>query len=248
MKEGNVSFIGAGDLYIDRLTSAGVSTGLVKLGNATKFSLKVDSETKKQLARGRANSGQTLASVTKITGSTISMSLNQLDHQVLAAAFLGDSVAMTGAGGAIVEEPIEAVLDKFVELAHGNVTTVVVKDAATGLITYVANTDYEVNARLGMIKALSTGAIIEGEDLEVNYTWAAETGYRITGATKAVVKAKLVLDGKNDYDGEAVVVKVWEAQLTPSSEIDFLADDFAEIQLEGDMLTPAGKSWPFEVV
>jgi len=348
MQDGILSFIGTGDLYMDRLTSAGASTGLVKVGNATKFALKVDTESKELLGRGRSNAGQTLASVTKITSTTISLSLNQLDLATLATVFMGDKVALSGAGGSVSNETITAAVGKHVELLHGGLTNVVVKSAlggeeelivpttgtpalgnegdgtltdvvgrddikpgvytitciddtisgaevfsvvdpdsiplpnatvgsgyynsqiefilndsegdfasgdiftitvtgGEGIATYTVGTDYTVNARLGLIEVLSGGLISNGQTLKVNYTWAAETGYKITGATQPVVKVRLVLDGKNDYDGAAVRVDVWEANLSPSSEVDFLADEYASLDFEGKMLTPSGKSWPFEV-
>ncbi len=247
MDTGLMSFIGGGDLYMDRLAADGSSQGFVKVGNATKFELKVDSETKKQLARGRDNFGQTLASVTRITGSTIGITLDQIDKDVLAAVFLGSAVERTGAGGSITNEAISAKLGKMVELAHANISAVTVTDA-TGITTYVAGTDYVVHDRLGLIEILVSGSITEGESLLVDYTWAAESGYKITGATQPVVKAALKLDGKNDYDGKPVLVNVFAAQLRPSSAVDFLAEDFAQIVFEGDLLTPTGKSWPFEVI
>jgi hypothetical protein len=347
MQDGIKSFIGTGDLYMDRLTSGGASTGLVRVGNATKFSLKVDTESKELLGRGRSNAGQTLASVTKITATTIGLSLNQLDLATLATIFMGDKVALTGAGGSVSNETITAAIGKHVELLHGGLTNVVVRSAlggeeelivpetgtpgenagngtltgvagrddikpgvytitciddtisgaevfsvvdpdsiplanatvdsgyyndqiefilndstddfevgdiftitvtgGEGIATYTVGTDYTVNARLGLIEVLSGGLISNGQTLKVNYTWAAETGYKITGATQPVVKVRLVLDGKNDYDGAAVRVDVWEANLSPSNEVDFLAPEFASLDFEGKMLTPSGKSWPFEV-
>jgi len=366
MQPGILSFIGGGDVYMDRLTAAGVSTGFKKVGNATKFELKVDTEVKKLRATGRDNYGQTLASVTRITDSTIGITLNQLDNEMLASVFLGESVARTGAGGTVTSEAIVASHDKFVELAHGDISAVSVTVQSASIITgsdstlaaasnwtnvdigsydesgdltltasagdqyctlpvanatttigknyklsfsvanivetwtvkdftgattlgtvsangakeitftaattggfrivanaatssgdfdkftlyqvYTVDTDYTVNTNIGMVKALSTGSIVDGATVYVTYTWAAETGYRITGATQPVVKVGLRLDGKNDYDGEPVIVKVWEANVRPSSAVDFLSPDFLEIQIEGDMVTPSSKSWPFEVI
>jgi len=247
MQSGIMSFIGSGDLYMDRLTSAGVSTGFQLVGNATKLEVKVEAEQKEQLSNGRDTYGQTLASVTRITGTTIGLTLNQLNHQMLAAIFLGNSVAMTGAGGSITSEAVTAREGKWVELAHKGVSSVVVKDV-TDTTTYVSGTDYNVNTRLGMIEILAAGAIADAAVLHVSYTWAAESGYRITGATQPSVKVALRLDGKNDYDGSDVDVRIWEAQLTPNSPVDFLAEDWNELQFEGKLVTPTGRSWPFEVI
>lgn len=247
--QGILSFLGSGDLYMDRLAADGTSQGAILVGNAISLALNVETDNKKLISRKRATYGQTLASVTQITGSTIALTLNQMDVDTMAAVFLGDAVAMTGTGGSITTEAVTAILDKWVDLASpgGGVSTVVVKDA-TDTTTYVEDTDYAVNPRLGMIKALSTGAISESDVLHIDYAYAAESGKRITGATQPIVKVKLRLDGKNVEDGSDVQVNVFEALIKPSSAVDFLAEDFAEIQFEGEMLTPSGKDWPFEVI
>ncbi len=247
--QGLLSFLGSGDLYMDRLAADGTPQGAVLVGNATKLELKVEADTKKLTSKKRTTYGQTLASVTNITGSTVSLVLNQMDVDTLAAVFLGDAVDMTGTGGSITAENVTAILDKYVDLSQpgAGLSAVVVKDA-TDTTTYIDGIDYTINTRLGMIQALSTGAISAGDVLHVDYTYAAESGKKITGATQATVKVKLRLDGKNVEDGTDVQVNVFEALIKPSSPIDFLAEDFAETQFDGELLTPAGKSWPFEVI
>jgi hypothetical protein len=366
MQSGIQSFIGSGDLYIDRLTGAGVSTGFVKTGNVVKMAVQVETETKKLTSKGRDTYGQTLAEIPRITGTNISLTVNQQDVALLAAQTMGEAVELSGAGGTVPAEALVAAHDKYVELAHGGISAVTVKGSATSIITgndstfasasnwvnvdigtydeatdlsltataedqyctlpvanagttsgkkyrltftvanlvgswtikdfdgtntlgtvtadgaqvidftaastgglrivantatasadfdtftlfqrYDVNTDYTVNTRLGAIQALSTGTIANAGTVYVDYTWAAETGYKITVATQPVVKVALRLDGKNDYDGSSVIVKVWEAHLRPASELDFLADDWNEIQFEGEMITPDGYSWPCEII
>lgn len=245
-----MSFIGGGDLYMDRLTASGESTGLIKAGNAIKLALRVASETVKLTARGRDNYGQTLASVTRITASTVNLDLNQIDRHTLAAIFMGEAADRTGAGGDVTDKEITARVGRWVELGHLNVSAVVVKDNDDiAPITYTAGIHYELSPRLGMIRVLAAeGGPAEGDTLVINYTWAAETGFRITGATRPEVKVALLLDGKNDHDGTPVIVKVFEGHLRPASEVDFLSEDFTTLQFEGEMITPPGKSWPFEML
>ena len=366
MQSGIQSFIGSGDLYIDRLTAAGVSTGFVKTGNVVKMAFQVETDTKKLTSKGRDTYGQTLAEVTRITGTNISLTVNQQDVSLLAAQSMGEAVAMDGAGGDITDEELTVAHDKYVELDHGVISAVTIRGSASSIITgndstfadtsnwanvdvdafdattdmtmtasaadqyctlpvanagttsgknytltfsvanlvgtwtvkdfagtntlgtvtadgdqsitftaastgglrlvagtdtasgdfddfelyqtFVEDTDYEVNTRLGAIKALSTGTMTDESTVYVDYTWAAESGYKITVATEPVVKVALLLDGKNDYDGTSVIVKVWEAHLRPASELDFMADDWNEIQFEGEMITPTGYSWPCEII
>lgn len=247
--QGTISFLGSGDLYMDRLTSAGVAQGSTLLGNATAFELSVEADEVEQLSNKRDTYGQTITSSAKITGSNISITLNQYDVDVFAAAFMGEAVALSDAEATVETEAVTAILDKWVDLGapQGGVSAVVVQDD-TDTTTYVLGTDYEINPRLGMIKALSTGSISASDVLHVDYTAAVTTGYKITGATQSTVKVKFRLDGKNVDTGDDVQVNVFEAVVKPGGAIDFLGEEYGEVTLEGKMLTPSGKSWPFEII
>jgi len=238
------SFLGSGDLYIDRLTEAGVATGLEKVGNADKFEIKAEAEVLEQTSKGRDTYGQVLASASLAKPSTLGITLNQLDRKALAMAFLGEDADISIAGSSVTDEALTAKLDKWVEVAFRDISTVIVTDS-TGTTTYVLDTDYIVHARLGMIQALSTGAITEDESLLVDYAYAGESGYRVEGATKPTIRAKLKLDGKNFANGKACIVEVYEAQLAPDSAVDFLSDEFSVLELTGTMITPDDKDHPF---
>lgn len=301
-------FLGTGDLYMDRLTSAGVAQGLMLLGNSIKFEIQPNAEQKDLVSRKRDTSGQVLASVTKQQPSAFSVTLNEFDKDLLAAAFMGAVTTQTGAGASVTDEEITAVLDKFVELDYREISAVTVShkngdDAAAwqattayttadyvlkvvtnnrfykcttagtsggseptwpttlgatvndgtavwtdmGTIVAALTTDYTLNTRLGMVKAVSTGAIVAGETLNVDYTWAAQDGYDIVGATQPIVKCRFLLDGKNDVTGKKCIVDVYEANVKPSSPIDFLSEEYAEVTLEGTMVTPSGLSQPFDI-
>lgn len=116
-----------------------------------------------------------------------------------------------------------------------------------GLIEMTLNTDYDVHYRLGMLRPLTGGAIDAGDVLLVDYDHSAVSGKRIRGATQPTIKARLVLDGQNFVDGKDNRVEIYEAQLKPTSAVDFLADDFTALSLEGTLVTPVGYDHPFKV-
>lgn len=124
---------------------------------------------------------------------------------------------------------------------------------ASGTVTgsaggnYVAGEDYLVNKTLGWIKALSTGAIMDGQPLEVSSTYGAITGTEIKGSTQTQVRAKFKLDGINFADQLPVIVTVHEGVIAADSAFDFLADDFNTVSLPGRMKTPSGFNEPFTV-
>ena len=296
-------FLGSGDLYMDRLTTAGGAQGLTLLGNATKFELEAKADTKDLVSKKRDTAGQLLASVTKGQPPTISITLNEYDKDILATAFLGEATAQTGAGGTITDEVITGIADKYVEVSHRVISAVTVSrkggddavawvaatayavgdyvvpssanqhmykctvagtsDATTeptwptdgttvvdatatwqdmGLIIATVDTDYLLQDRLGMMQILSSGSIEDGEQLNVDYTWSAQDGYDITVGTTPMVKCRFILDGINDVNGKNCIVDILEANVKPSGLIDFLADDYAEVTLEGTIITPAGQT------
>jgi hypothetical protein len=241
------SFLGSGDLYMDRLTDAGVQQGAKTTGSATKFALNPESEIKEQIGKGRTTHGQVSASATMPGKTNINITLNQLDAENLAVAFLGDVSAFTQASGSISGEAITAHADRYTELAKEAVSNVVVKDDAD-TTTYVEGTDYILHERLGMVKPLSTGDIADGATLHVNYDHAEVTAEKITGGTSPIIRARLLLDGKNFVDGRNCKVLVYDARLRPNTEVDFLSDDFLPLDLTGVCEIPEGKDEPFEIV
>lgn len=243
------SFLGSGRVFIDRLTDAGVATGLKIAGACTKFEINTESELKEQTSKGRDDYGQVLASVTLPGKSNISLTLNQLDAENLAMAFLGSQSPNDQAAGTVASGTPEAVIAHvgyYSDLEFEMVSTVVVKDDSDST-TYVAGTDYEVDARLGLIKTLAGGSISEGDTLHVSYTYAKVDKTKIVGADSPILRASLLLDGKNMVNGKDVHVRVPLARLKPSSAVDFLSDDFLPLELEGLCEIPDDGSPSFEI-
>lgn len=250
MESTQQGIIAGGDLYFDFLTGLGASTGFDLAGNAVKLVPKVETETLENKLNGRDTLGQTGDSYTRITSSTISFSMNRYDPRIVAAFFMGSAVDISAASGAYTAT-ITAIHDKWVPIEQLNLTTCVVKDE-TDTTTYVEDTadpDYEINLRAGLIKVLSTGTILDGAVLHLSGDKAAATGSKITGATSPVINVGLYMDGKNYVDGTDLKLRVWKAQLRAEGDFDLLSQGgFPELGFTGTMITPTGKSWPFEIV
>lgn len=239
------SLLCAGDVYLDRLDGDGTTNGYLLTGNAVKLEIQPQAEIKEQTSKGRATYGQVLASVAINQPAQLTIDLNQLDRTNLAMAFMGTDSDIAVTGASVSDEAVTAQHDKYTPLEYRDVSSVVVTDS-TGVTTYVADTDYTVNARTGMIMALSTGDIADAESLLVSYTYATHAGYKVVGGTQPTIRARILMDGKNLVNDRSCFVTIWEAQVTPASPVDFLADEFAALSLTGTMLTPTGKSSPFQ--
>ena len=216
------------------------------MGNATKFAITEGGEIKERKSRMRDTYGQVLDSVPVKEAAKIAVTVDDLKVENLALALLGDTSDISVSAGSVTDEAMTARHDKYVALAHRDISSVVVTDSG-GSTTYVANTDYVVHQRLGMIKALSTGSITDGQSLLVDYSYGALSGTKIEGSARPIIKGALKLDGENQVTEKDCIVDVWEAVLQPAAEVDFLAEEFNSLELEGTLNTPTGRSDPYEV-
>lgn len=242
-------FLGAGDLYMEVYNA---TTGLFNAPTgpyeATKFEVAPKSDIKEMSSKGRTTYGQVIESVPLPQPAEFSIALPEVNRESLLLALLGTSTVINDAGGTITDEVMVAKKGSWVKLTKQNFAAAgfVVKNSG-GTTTYVLGTDYDVNWALGWVKILEASAIVDGASLNVTGTYNARTGSKISGATNAQLRARFTLHGVNFADGLPCIVTVHEAILAASSAFDFLADDFASIEMSGKLKTPVGKTEPFTV-
>lgn len=242
------SFLGSGDGYLELMT-AGKGTGLKLAGNITKLEITPDGDLKEQTSKGRNSYGQVIASAVLPKPTKVVIDLNQLDPDTVAMAVMGDKVVINEAGGDVTGEALTLATEGWFDLTKRNLSDsgLVVTLKETPATTYALGEDFEVHYRLGMIRRLSGGAIPSDAAILVDYTHQAVSGSRVRGAVQPVIEARIVLDGKNYVTERDVTVVVYKARLKPTSAIDFLADDFTALSLEGTCIVPEGKDEPFHV-
>ena len=240
------SFMGAGDIYIDRMVN-GISQGMVGPIYADKLEIKPSVDTKEATSKGRYTYGQVLDTVNLAKPTEFTLDLSEVTGDILVMAFLGTSTVLNQTAGNLTAQPVTIKKGKWVDLGKKNLNaTVTVKDT-TAVTTYIEGTDYILNRPLGWIKVLDTSAIVDAASLKVTAAYYAATGSKISGSTLTEVRAHLVFDGINQADGTQVTAEVWEAVLSADSAFDFLGNDFGKVSLKGKLKTPVGKSEPFTV-
>lgn len=244
-------FLGSGDVYIDRLTDAGVSSGgFIRVGNATVFSLEPQSEERQRVSRGRDDYGVAKDSVRLAQPAVLSITFDEIDEQNLALALMGTLSKENTAAAPFTDQAVVVKLDQWVPIGTRiNLDTSVTVTNSAATTTYVENTHYELNRRLGLIRAISGvgGGMTEGQSILVDGTERARTDDVIQGGVRAQIKIAIRLDGKNQVNGQSVIVEVYEANLSPSSAFDFLAEDFATLELQGSAIKPANRPAPYVV-
>jgi len=226
-------YLGSGQVYA---RVAGAAAGLFEIGNVSKLDIAIK-ENKPKLGDFRKPGGGTYASVSRISEATLSMTLNDLNKTNVARAVFGTESEVAGA--TVADEAVTAYKLAIVPLAHPKPTAVTVKDSATGLITYVANTDYEVRA--GGIYIIGTGAITESQALKVSYTYAAYD--KVEAMTSGAVTLELHFEGLNEANsGKPVIVDIYRAQLSPTKALSLLGDKFADLEVEAEILSDTSKT------
>ncbi|MFZ6767764.1 hypothetical protein ACO0LM_11840 [Undibacterium sp. Di26W] len=245
----STGFLGAGDVFIEKFDPA-TAAWLPAVGpyETSKLEIKMNSDLKEQTSKRKATYGQTTTSVALPKPADFSIEFAQVDAETLQMALMAEATTINQASGTVADEVVVAKVGAWVKLAHDNVagTGVVVKNSA-GTTTYDKDVDYEINYRLGMLRALKDSDIADLASLKVSYGYNAVTGTLLSGAKVNQIKIRITMDGVNFADNLPAVLKVHQAVLSPDTAFDFLSNDFGKVGLKGRMETPAGKSEPFTV-
>ena len=242
------SFLGAGDIYINRMVD-GVKQGMVGPIKANKLEIQPQVDTKQSTSKGRNDYGQVLESVNLAQPTEFSMELKEVTGDILVMAFLGTSAAMTQTSGSLADFDVTVTRKgSWLPLGKKNMESLVSVENVGGTVTYVEGVDYELNRPLGWIRILPGSAIVVGAHVLVTGGYDASTGTLISGSTRTEVRAEIVFDGINQADGSQCTVEIFEAVLSADSAFDFLADDFSNVSLTGNLKTPVGKTSPYEVL
>jgi len=168
---------------------------------------------------------------------TLAMTIENISDENLALALYGSAAAVVGA--TVSDELLEARHDLWVALDNINVSAVVVGDDATPTITYVLDTDYELNEATGSIRVLSTGAITDLQVVFVDYTFASYD--QIEGIETSSAPERWVrFEGLNTADGDKpVVIDVYLASVQPLAELALINEELAEMAVEMTALSDA---------
>lgn len=242
------SFLGAGDIYINRMVD-GVKQGLIGPIYAESLSITPSVNTVQSTSKGRYDYGQVLESVNIAQPTEFSMALKEVTGDILVMAFLGTSETVSVASGALADFEVDVKVGTWTPLGKKNLADLITVENSDGTTTYVEGTDYRLNRPMGYIMALAGGALAApNSKAYVTGAHAAVSGTNIKGSTRTEVRAEIVFDGINQADGTQCTVTIWEAVLSADSEFDFLADDFGNVSLTGNLKTPVGKDAPYEVL
>lgn len=219
--------------------------GELYMGNCPSLGLSIETE-KAEHYSSETGLREKDASVVLEVKRTGSLTCDNMSGTNVALFLSGSTGTITQAGASVTDEVIDVIPGRYYQLGLGastpvgarKVSAVVVTNSA-GTTTYVAGTDYLLDADRGRLQILATGTIVAGE-IKVDYTKAATTweGIRSGAAGELLGALRIVSDNATGDQRDFYMPRV---SLVPSGEIPVIAEgtDFAQMTFDADVLKPA---------
>ena len=230
-------FRGQGPLFIGGRTAAGEPDGLIFVGDVGEVTLepKVDYTEMIEHVTGQGGIG---SSSLKRAQYDIKIMMRSVKPAHLALALQG--VATANTAGTVTNQLHTARPGKFVRLQHVKVSAVVVT-GPSATPTYTAGTDYVVHSSEGLVEVLSTGIIVDGQTLEIDYAYAAQN--HVT-SNPGNADRSIVFAGKNTANNDKTTrCEIYKVRLDPGA-LSLITDEESEYTIGGrvllDSLRPVG--------
>lgn len=234
----------AGDVYLGDVDAQGNVTGPLR-GPLNVPSLTLTPNTVETIERQsykRDTYGQTLDAVNLPNdAANATIQFDSLPAIMLAEALAGTAATFEEPADSVTAEPVELVQGMWVKLPHSNIeggTVVVTVDAA------VVTDDCDIDLEAGLIRANTEAAAGAGT---VDYSTLARSGSRVLGASEISKPRYILLQGENIATGQKVRAEIWRAVLNADQAQELMGREFLTGQLTGAMVTPEGKSSPYQV-
>lgn len=226
-----------------------VDGSFLEWGNSETFNISPQSDEVTIISNLKDTFGQALETMRDPKPTQFSFDINTFNPETFAEVNLGTVTERSTAGSTVTAEGHVAHLGKWIMADFAeSMTAMVVTDTATGLTEYILGTDYEFNNDVG-IRPLSSGSISEDEELDLDYTYETETGYKIAGATDQELTKYIFIDGFERIEGKDCKVKCYKAKFSPTTDIPLLnPGEPAKVSFSGTLVTPVGLTSPYDII
>lgn len=224
-------FSGQGRVYIASRDALGNPLAFKHVGNVPELSLELTTDT---VEHKESRSGNRVVDQIITTGQKINLNLTleEFNEKNFATALYGAANVVTGASVTAEALPTGLAIGDYAKLAHGKVSSLVIKDSAGSPLTLVSGTDYEANLDTGMVKFLTTPGT---QPYKADYTYASTM--KVNMFSQARKEYWLRFDGLNTADGnKPCTIDLYRVTLDPLSSLALITDTFAQFQLKGSGL------------
>lgn len=238
-------FRGQGKAYIGLRDSNGNPLAMRWVGNCPelKVGMSIEYIEHQESYTGQA---QTDLKIVKTKSTTVNFTLEDFSKENLALVTNGTANSIT-AGSAIVGETLNGsttpAVGQVFTAAKRNGSAITVKDSTGAPKTLTKDTNYAIEPYSMTIEILNTttGGPFTGP-LKVDYTPGAMNEIAMFNAAATEYFMRFV--GMNMADsGKIVTVDLFKVQLSPTTELNLVAEDLATLPMEGaaliDLLRPS---------
>jgi len=188
-----------------------------------------------------SQSGQRAVDLTLITeiSVAVNMTMESIESENLAISLKGTSADVIA--GTVTDEAVTGYIDLWTPLDFIQVAAFVLTNVGA-IVTYVLDTDYELDASAGAFRPIGTGTITEGQALLADYTYVAqETVDALTVSANPTRWARF--HGLNTADlDNPVTVDIFKMEITPLAELALINDEIAQMAVEGNALSDATRA------
>jgi len=175
----------------------------------------------------------------------IAMDFNSLPSELLADALAGSMESFNATVKTATGEEFTLSNGMWLKLPHTHIdVSTVVVTTTVGSTVLVLGTDYKIESTTGLILAMNDTAAVA---VTIDYDTLAAKGSRVLGATEISKKRQVIMDGKNLVTGKPVALTVFSAAFSATQAMDLMSREFITGTLEGTMITPEGKTSPYEI-
>jgi len=225
--------LGKGIVYIDRLDASGNRTGELDMGNVELFEITPKPTVITQFS-GRDHTAGLYATAVSQVESGIKITGSEFTKELAALALGGDNSTIVQTASTVTAEPFCASvkLGRWFAVAKRSISAVVIKQ---GVTTLVAGTDYTVDAVVGRIYFLPTGAAVAGTAATADYSYAVVNLDTIRGMTTPLMQCYIRFVG-DPSAGPIVEVEAWKVNLAPTAAVGLIDTKYGSWTLDGSAI------------
>jgi hypothetical protein len=245
--------LGRGEVFVADLKTDGTPKGFRHVGNVPSISVGTSIETKEHFSSMSGLKAQDLQVVLSDSRS-ITLQLEELNHQNLAIAFSGETATETNSGYAGFSEHLmvddgELLAGHWYEIKNAaglravdvDGTKLTVKTNEGPPNTLVEGVDYDLDAKFGKIfmRADSTD-VTDAVALEVGLlvtltadSSAVQTSNLVKGLTSVPVAKAVKIIIENAASGEKTEVQFHKVRLKANGDMSLISDEWQVLPLEG---------------
>lgn len=183
-------------------------------------------------ASGAASASNLSAAINAGAGSGTAYGSGTVAHADVDASVSGSVVTVTAKASGTAGNAI-ALLKSGTNITVSGAT---LTGGTAGGATYVVDVDYKLDPDVGLLELLNTGSIVDGSDIEVEYSLKAATRDRVISGTNAVEGAMMYV-AKNPK-GKNIDYRMLHVQVRPNGDYALKGDEWQQIPMTLQILKP----------